>query len=713
MRPRKSVNVASIVGSPEEEESRPNLRLRIVGIVVLLLFGVLVLRLWTLQVVEGKTYAAAVTRNQVRVVERPGAARRDRRPQRHRARVQHPAGGDPALAGRGGAEPGHRRHGGRAGRADAEAGAGVRQQQPVQPVRAGARRGRRVRRPPCSSSQTHQSEYPGVTRADRGAADLPPGRDHRHARPRLRRRHHPQLPGRAPQRRLHPGQPDRRVGDRGAVRAVPARRRRAPGPLGRRQRQRRRHARARPPRRSATPSCSTSTPGSSRRCRTTCSSRSWPTATRSTPSTAGIPPAPNGAVIVMNPQNGQVLALASYPTYDLNEWVGGISSANFTALQASGRREQLRHRGPVHARARPSSSSRRRPPCRTGLMARRPRTTTTPAASRSRAARPPGVTNDTGLHAARRPGRQRRRLQHLGRAHGVERLVLLQPGRHVLERPRSVRRHADPERGHRLRRGDDHRHRPARARPRAASTASRPGPSCTPRRPRASPTPPTWYTGDNIEMAFGQGETVLTPIEQAVAYSTFANGGTRYAPQVASEVVDPAHGQGHQEARAAGDRARGHLPDQLLAPCSRVSRASSPTRTAPPTATSRASRLRGTWPARRAPPRTRQGLEPNSWFVAFGPNPNPTVPRPGGDRPGWLRRPGRGAAGAQHLQLHRGQPRSARGEDADAGRPAQRRPRRRPTRRSGRRPRRPRPRRPARRARPARRTTTTTKPGGG
>ncbi len=71
MRPRKSVNVASIVGSPEEEVSRPNLRLRIVGVAVLLLFGVLVLRLWTLQVVEGKTYAAAVTRNQVRVVSIP------------------------------------------------------------------------------------------------------------------------------------------------------------------------------------------------------------------------------------------------------------------------------------------------------------------------------------------------------------------------------------------------------------------------------------------------------------------------------------------------------------------------------------------------------------------------------------------------------------------------------------------------------------------
>ena len=75
MRPRKSVHVSSIVGSPEEEESRPNLRLRVVGAVVLLLFGVLVLRLWSLQVVQGKTYAAAVTRNQVRVVEHPGAAR--------------------------------------------------------------------------------------------------------------------------------------------------------------------------------------------------------------------------------------------------------------------------------------------------------------------------------------------------------------------------------------------------------------------------------------------------------------------------------------------------------------------------------------------------------------------------------------------------------------------------------------------------------------
>ena len=40
-----------------------------------------------------------------------------------------------------------------------------------------------------------------------------------------------------------------------------------------------------------------------------------------------------------------------------------------------------------------------------------------------------------------------------------------------------------------------------------------------------------WFTGNNLELAFGQGGTVITPLEQAVAYSTFANGGTRYVPR--------------------------------------------------------------------------------------------------------------------------------------------------------------------------------------
>ena len=64
---------------------------------------------------------------------------------------------------------------------------------------------------------------------------------------------------------------------------------------------------------------------------------------------------------------------------------------------------------------------------------------------------------------------------------------------------------------------------------------------CGPSQHKENPTAsrPDYYVGDNIETAFGQGETLVTPIQQAVAYATFANGGTRYQPQVAAAVVSP------------------------------------------------------------------------------------------------------------------------------------------------------------------------------
>jgi len=49
----------------------------------------------------------------------------------------------------------------------------------------------------------------------------------------------------------------------------------------------------------------------------------------------------------------------------------------------------------------------------------------------------------------------------------------------------------------------------------------------------------TYYAGDNVEMAFGQGETLVSPLQLAEAYSTFANGGTRYAAEMANEIVAP------------------------------------------------------------------------------------------------------------------------------------------------------------------------------
>jgi penicillin-binding protein 2 len=42
--------------------------------------------------------------------------------------------------------------------------------------------------------------------------------------------------------------------------------------------------------------------------------------------------APSGSVVVMDPQTGRVLALASYPTFDLSMFSGGISNADYASL---------------------------------------------------------------------------------------------------------------------------------------------------------------------------------------------------------------------------------------------------------------------------------------------------------------------------------------------------------------------------------------------
>ncbi len=48
-----------------------------------------------------------------------------------------------------------------------------------------------------------------------------------------------------------------------------------------------------------------------------------------------------------------------------------------------------------------------------------------------------------------------------------------------------------------------------------------------------------WYAGDNVNLAIGQGETVVTPLQLANAYATFANGGTAFTPRVAARVLGP------------------------------------------------------------------------------------------------------------------------------------------------------------------------------
>lgn len=47
-----------------------------------------------------------------------------------------------------------------------------------------------------------------------------------------------------------------------------------------------------------------------------------------------------------------------------------------------------------------------------------------------------------------------------------------------------------------------------------------------------------WYPGDNLTLAVGQGDLVVTPLQLANAYAAFANGGTLWQPHIENRVVD-------------------------------------------------------------------------------------------------------------------------------------------------------------------------------
>jgi penicillin-binding protein 2 len=50
---------------------------------------------------------------------------------------------------------------------------------------------------------------------------------------------------------------------------------------------------------------------------------------------------------------------------------------------------------------------------------------------------------------------------------------------------------------------------------------------------------PTWLPGDNINMSIGQGDVLVTPLQMAAAYAALANGGTLYRPQLGLRIQKP------------------------------------------------------------------------------------------------------------------------------------------------------------------------------
>jgi penicillin-binding protein 2 len=537
MRPRKSVNVASLVGSPEDEPSRPNVRLRVVGGVVIALFLVLVLRLWTLQVVDGKTYAAAVTRNQVRVVsvpaprgeivDRNGTILAGDVPEQEILLSRATALSDPSIVGKVAALVGETPKEIKAAIADSQ----YSQYAPV-PVLDDA---------PMATIEyldEHQSEYPGVTVQEVSQPDYPQNQNSGTDVGSAVLGYVSPISAAELKANPHAGYSQAsQFGKSGLENEYEQYLRGTPGE----------DALSVDAQGEVVGTLHTTAPiqgdtvvtnidlGLQEAVQTALENDITADKHTVDPTTGKLPTANDGAAVVLDARTGAVLAMASYPTYDLDVWLGGISEANYAALSAGCNTTSTTTGCPLINYAidglyTPGSTFKLNTATAAlddGVITANqyvddtgvyhvPQKCTSGCTYTDDEASDSGETDlaealtksddyyfynlgDLFYYSSNPDGIQKMAAEYgLGETTGID-----LPGEDKGQVDSASLR------------ANQHKENPT-----------------------AFPYP-SYYVGDNIETAFGQGETLVTPIQQAVAYATFANGGTRYQPQVAAAIVSP------------------------------------------------------------------------------------------------------------------------------------------------------------------------------
>ncbi len=248
----------------------------------------------------------------------------------------------------------------------------------------------------------------------------------------------------------------------------------------------------------------------------------------------GVATAPGGAGVVIDPNNGHVLAMASYPSYNPNWWVGGMSYAHYAELTNPSAHDPLLNRA-IAGEYTPGSTFK---------------IATATAALDTGLVTPSTIINDPGYFqipncnsAAGRCRFHNAGYESLGPINIVTGLAASDD---VFFYTLGFRFWIN-----RAKYGEtpiqDYAEKYGFGEPTGIDIpGSSIGQVDTPQLralqhkedPAAFPDG-GWYVGDNLEMAFGQGETLVTPIQLADAYATFANGGTRYAPQLALAAETP------------------------------------------------------------------------------------------------------------------------------------------------------------------------------
>jgi penicillin-binding protein 2 len=134
----------------------------------------------------------------------------------------------------------------------------------------------------------------------------------------------------------------------------------------------------------------------------------------------------------------------------------------------------------------------------------------------------------------------------------------------------------------------------------------------------------SWKPGDTINLTVGQGYLGVTPLQMAVAYAAIANGGTVYTPSVGRRVLDP---NGRQLQELSTGKPTGTIdvsPDNLASIREGLYRAANGTG-------GTATAVFGGLPAdRKVAGKTGtaeqvEGKEDHSWFVGYAPYDDPKI----------------------------------------------------------------------------------------
>ena len=315
----------------------------------------------------------------------------------------------------------------------------------------------------------------------------------------------------------------------------------------------------------------------------------------------------DGAAVVLDPRNGEVLAFTSRPAYDPNAFAAGIERAAWAALNSDPLKplHEPRAAGKVFAGlglqdgGRPGRRSRRASSSRT-------------SACTAAAARPSTAATSS---AGRRTGHGSMDLRHaieqscdvyfytVGNMLGVDRIhkwaTLFGLGvKSNIDLPNELQGLVPSTEW------------------KAKNTKEK-----------------KWYAGETISVSIGQGQVSVTPISLAVYTATLANGGTRVTPHLVKAMDD---GQGLKPVPTAGRRSRRSRSPRRscrrsATACGCVVNGGSGTarRAAIPgkdvcgkTGTAQVISNQGRLRRRRGP---RKNLRDHGWFTFFAPRDNPEI----------------------------------------------------------------------------------------